>query len=295
VKGIILAGGVGRRLFPITKSVSKQLLPVFDKPMIYYPLTTLMLAGINDILIITTPSDEDAFKKLIGDGSKWGIKVQYKPQPEPGGIAQAILIGSEFIGVGSCALILGDNIFYGQGLASLLQSVAQRKSGATAFAYRVRKPEQYGVVDFDSEGKALEIVEKPDHPKTNFAVTGLYFYDSKVVEYVTQILPSARGELEITDINNLYIKDNALRIERLDRGYAWLDSGTPESLLQASQFVSTIEERQGLKIACPEEVAYRMKFIDVDDLSNLARDYSGNDYGQYLISLVEDMNKTAEP
>lgn len=288
MKGIVLAGGTGSRMFPITRSVSKQLLPIYDKPMIYYPLSTLMLAGINDILVITTPKDQQAYKELLGDGKKWGLTLQYEAQPTPGGIAQAFLIGKDFIGRDSCALILGDNFFYGEGLAERLQKVAQCDSGATIFAYFVRDPQHYGVVNFDSHGRALDIVEKPHEPKTNFAVTGLYFYDQKVIEYASQITPSARGELEITDLNNLYIAEGTLKVERLDRGYAWLDSGTPEGLLEASQFVSTIEKRQGLKIASPEEIAFRMGYISANELSVLAAEYRGNNYGKYLSMIAAD-------
>jgi glucose-1-phosphate thymidylyltransferase len=287
LKGIILAGGSGTRLYPLTHAVSKQLLPVYDKPMIYYPLSTLMLAGIRDILVITTPRDRRQFEELLGDGAQWGIRLSYAEQPKPEGLAQAFLIGASFIGSDRVALILGDNIFFGHGLPDLMAQAVQRASGATIFAYQVRGPQRYGVVSFDGDGRATGIIEKPTDPASNWAVTGLYFYDNDVVRYATEVVPSARGELEITDLNARYLAAGRLHVERMGRGFAWLDTGTFESLLDAATFVHTLEERQGMKIACPEEIAYRMGLIDRAHLLAVANSLQKSGYGEYLRRIIE--------
>jgi glucose-1-phosphate thymidylyltransferase len=287
-KGIILAGGSGTRLYPVTMSVSKQLLPIHDKPMIYYPLTTLMLAGIRDILIITTPQDSTCFQKLLGDGRQWGINFTYATQDSPDGLAQAFVIGREFIDDGPCALILGDNIYYGHDFEEQLRAASEREIGATVFAYHVLDPERYGVIEFDGEGRAISIEEKPLQPKSNYAVTGLYFYDNQVCDISTSIRPSARGELEITVVNCIYMKRNMLRVELMGRGMAWLDTGTHQSLHDAGQFIATIENRQGLKIACPEEIAFRKGYINAAQLQSLAQPLKNSGYGQYLLRLLTD-------
>jgi glucose-1-phosphate thymidylyltransferase len=286
MKGIILAGGSGSRLYPITLAVSKQLLPVYDKPMVYYPLTVLMMAGIRDILIVTTPQDAAAYNRLLGTGQEWGIKLSYAIQPKPEGLAQAFIIGKDFIGTDSVTLILGDNIFWGQGLVESLKKAAQKKQGATVFGYWVNDPERYGVVEFDNTGRPIKIIEKPSDPKSNYAITGLYFYDNRVIEFASRLAPSARGELEITDLNRKYLDQGELEVSILGRGIAWLDTGTHESMLQASVFVETIQSRQGLKVSCPEEIAFREGFIDQPQLLRLAEAHKKNEYGNYLLQLA---------
>lgn len=292
-KGIILAGGSGTRLYPLTKSVSKQLMPVYDKPMIFYPLSTLMLAGVTEFLIITTPHDNQGFKNLLGDGSDWGISIEYAVQENPDGLAQAFIIGEEFIGDSSVALILGDNLFFGENMSKdMLQAAANQQSGATVFGYHVQDPQAYGVVEFDANGKAISLEEKPEHPKSQYAVPGLYFYDNRVVEIAKNIKPSPRGELEITDINKVYLEDETLNVQILSRGTAWLDTGTHDSLLDASHFIATIEKRQGLKVCCPEEIAFRLGLISADQLAALAEPMKKNGYGQYLFSVLKEHANT---
>jgi len=288
MKGIILAGGSGTRLYPLTQSVSKQLLPIYDKPMIYYPMSVLMLAGIKEILVISTPQDTPRFEQLLGDGSDIGIKLEYKVQDNPNGLAEAFIIGEEFIGQDSVSLVLGDNIFYGSGLSDMVQNAANKKDGATIFGYHVNDPERFGVVDFDEDMKAVSIEEKPKNPQSNYAVTGLYFYDNDVIEIAKNVAPSKRGEIEITDVNNAYLQKGKLNVEIMDRGFAWLDTGTHESLLEAGMFIETIEKRQNLKVACLEEISYRMGYIDRTQLLKLAEPLEKNEYGQYLINLAND-------
>ncbi|MDX2043860.1 MAG: glucose-1-phosphate thymidylyltransferase RfbA [Acidobacteriota bacterium] len=287
MKGIILAGGSGTRLYPITMSVSKQLLPIYDKPMIYYPLSTLMLAGIREILVITTPQDQAQFQRLLGDGSQYGLRLSYAAQPSPDGLAQAFIIGREFVGADNVALVLGDNIFYGHGLSEDLRRASQRTTGATVFAYQVRDPERYGVVEFDSEGRAISLEEKPKAPRSHWAVTGLYFYDNRVLDVAANLKPSARGELEITDVNRVYLEWNELHVEKLGRGFAWLDTGTHESLQQASGFIQTLQERQGLMVSCLEEIAYHEGWMSAEDVRRIAEPMKKNEYGQYLLRMLE--------
>ena len=286
-KGIILAGGSGTRLYPITQAISKQLLPVYDKPMVYYPLSVLMLAGIREVLVINTPHEQDLFKRLLGDGSRWGMRIEYAAQPSPDGLAQAFLIGREFLADSPSCLVLGDNIFYGHGLTELLQRANAREQGATVFGYRVRDPERYGVAEFDASGKVVGLEEKPAQPKSNYVVTGLYFYDARVCDFAENLKPSPRGELEITDLNRCYLDDGSLQLEKMGRGYAWLDTGTHESLVEASTYIETIEKRQGLRVCCPEEIAFHNGWIDAAQLRALAQPLAKNGYGQYLLSLLE--------
>ncbi len=287
-KGIILAGGSGTRLHPATLAISKQLLPVYDKPMVYYPLSTLMLAGIQEILLISTPQDIPRYQQLLGDGKQWGLDISYVVQPSPDGLAQAFILGEEFIGDDACALVLGDNIFFGHDFKQLLINANQKTSGATVFAYHVHDPERYGVAEFDASGKVLSLEEKPKQPKSNYAITGLYFYDNQVVRLAKQIKPSARGELEITDLNQLYLNQGELSVELMGRGYAWLDTGTHDSLLEAGQFIATVEKRQGLKVACPEEIAYHNGWINAEQLTTLAKPLAKTGYGQYLLNLLKE-------